>query len=226
VSGYQKNGITAAGSGTTMVVKSASVLGRGPIGTAENGIQVSYGALGTINKATISGNECQLPGTCGPDGLNDTQATGILFYGAASGSSVKNSTISGNDLGVYYASSAATEPTKAEVTISGNNISSNADEQIALDQGVAAVNSNTLGGSGLVGIEVLQYNGQTYAPLPTATKDTISGQGVGVKVYSDQAATGDLAGTFRITNSQFLTGNTTALQNNSANYTVYQAGNS
>ena len=102
VSGYQKNGITAAGTGTTLAVKSAAVLGRGPIGTAENGIQISYGAKGTISNATISGNECVLPGVCGPDGLNDTQATGVLFYGAAPGSSLKSSTISGNDLGVYY----------------------------------------------------------------------------------------------------------------------------
>ena len=85
VSGYQKNGITAAGDGSKSVSKSASVRGVVRSGTAENGIQVCDGALGTIGKATVSGNECLLPGTCGPDGLNNTQATGVLFYGAAPG---------------------------------------------------------------------------------------------------------------------------------------------
>ena len=39
------------------------------------------------------------------------------------------------------------------------------DEQIVLDQGVAAVSNDTIGGSGNVGIEVVQYDGQSYAPL-------------------------------------------------------------
>ena len=226
VSGYQKNGITAAGNGTTMVIKSASVLGRGPITTAETGRSVLTGRSVPSTRPPSPATSASFPAPADRTASTIPKPPGSSSTERPPAVSVKNSTISGNDVGVYYALSAATEPTKAEATLTGNSISHNPDEQIVLDQGVAAVNSNTIGGSGLVGIEVLQYNGQTYAPLPTATKDTISGQGVGVKVYSDQAVTGDLAGTFRITNSQFLTGNTTALQDNSANYTVYQAGNS
>jgi hypothetical protein len=73
---------------------------------------------------------------------------------------------------------------------------------------------------------VLQYgppNGQSYAPASTATKDTISGQSVGVEVLSDNAA-GDFPGTFTISASKFLTGNTVATQDNSTNYTIHQVG--
>lgn len=227
VSGYQKNGITTTGTGSVLTVDGASVTGRGPVGTAENGIEVAYGAKGTITHANVSANICLLPGTCGPNGLTQTEATGVLFYGAATGSSLQSSAISGNDIGVYYGSTSPTEPGSPEVAITKNTFTSNPDEQIQLDQGVATVNDNKLKGSGNVGIEVLQYgvpNGQSYAPASTATKDTISGQGVGVEVLSDNAVSGDFPGTFTISASKFLTGNTVATQDNSTNYTIHQVG--
>lgn len=227
VSGYQKNGITTTGTGSVLTVDGASVTGRGPVGTAENGIEVAYGAKGTITHANVSANICLLPGTCGPNGLTQTEATGVLFYGAATGSSLQSSAISGNDIGVYYGSTSPTEPGSPEVAITKNTFTSNPDEQIVLDQGVASVVGNKLKGSGNVGIEVLQYgvpNGQSYAPASTATKDTISGQGVGVEVLSDNAATGDFPGTFTISASKFLTGNAVATQDNSTNYTIHQVG--
>jgi hypothetical protein len=227
VSGYQKNGITTTGTGSVLTVDGASVTGRGPVGTAENGIEVAYGAKGTVTHANVSANICLLPGTCGPNGLTQTEATGVLFYGAATGSSLQSSAISGNDIGVYYGSTSPTEPGSAEVAITKNTFTSNVDEQIQLDQGVATVNGNKLKGSGNVGIEVLQYgapNGQSYAPASTATKDSISGQGVAVEVLSDNALTGDFPGTFTISASKFLTGNATPTQDNSTNYTIHQVG--
>lgn len=228
VSGYQKNGITAVGTGSVLSINKAAVTGRGPVGTAENGIEVAFGARATITGATVTANQCQLPGTCGPNGLSDTQASGILLFGAAVGTTVSKSSLSNNDMGVYYASAAPTEPSSPEVTVSRNQFSGTADEQIVLDQGFAKVDSNTISGPGNVGIETLQYggaNGQSFAPRSTATKDTISGQGVGVEVLSDNAATGDLPGTFNISRSGFLTGNTVASQDNSANFTIQGVGN-
>ncbi|MBV8463676.1 MAG: right-handed parallel beta-helix repeat-containing protein [Acidimicrobiales bacterium] len=225
VSGYQKNGLTTTGFGSTMTVTGATVVGRGPVGTAENGIEVAFGAKGVIRSATVSGDQCQLPGVCGPDAQNDTQASGVLFYGAAPGSSLSKSTISGNDMGVYYGSTAATEPGTPEVTISGNHFSGGgAYEQVELDQGVATISHNVIDGSGNAGIQVLQYGSQSYAPAEVAKSDTISGQGIGVQVYSDQAAS-DPAGVFNISKSHFLTTNTVPESDNSNNYVIQGSQN-
>jgi hypothetical protein len=246
VSGYQKNGITATGTGSSMTVTTATVTGRGPVGTAENGIEVAFGAKGIISGATVSGNSCNIPPTvCGPDSLNDSaQATGVLFFGAKTGSSLSGSKLTHNDIGVYYGSAAATEPLSPEVTISNNNFKSNGDEQIQLDQGFASVVNNKLHGTGNVGIQVLQYSGQTFASASTASNDTISGQGIGVQVYSDlctapayngggpiagcvagTAPGDDMPGTFNINNSNFLTTNTLAEQDNSTNFFIMGSGN-
>jgi hypothetical protein len=134
------------------------------------------------------------------------------------GSALASSTITGNDTGVYYGSASATEPASPEVAISKDTVAANPDEQIVLDQGVATVDNNKLSGPGNVGIEVQQYGGaqgQAYAPAETASHDTITGQGVGVEVLSDNATPGtspgdDFPGAFAIDHSRFLTGNSTA----------------
>ena len=84
---------------------------------------------------------------------------------------------------------------------------------------------DVIGGTGPIGIEVLQASWQSYAPASSATGESISGQGVGVEVDSDNAP-GDFAGNFAINHSQFLHANTTALTDNSNNYTTSGTGNS
>jgi hypothetical protein len=64
--------------------------------------QVLDGALAQITGGVVSGNECNLASTCGPDPVNQTQAAGILISeGAASGSFVKKTNVIGNDLGIH-----------------------------------------------------------------------------------------------------------------------------
>jgi hypothetical protein len=228
VTGYQKNGINVTGTGATVAINKATVTGRGPVGTAENGIEVAFGAKGTISGATVSHNQCVLAGVCGPNSQTDTQATGVLFYQAAAGTTVTKSSISNNDNGVYYGSGAPTEPTSAEVTISRNTFSGTADEQILLDQGVASVINNTISGPGNVGIQVIQYAApvaQTYAPASTANGDSISGQGVGVQVSSDNQP-GDLPGKFTISHSTYLASNTVGQEDNSTNFVIQGIHNS
>jgi len=226
VTGYQRGGIVVSGVGSTMNLKTATVTGRGPVGTAENGIEVAFGGLGTITAATVSNNQCLEPGVCGTDSMVDTQSSGVLFYGAAPGSGIKKSTLTGNDMGIYYGSSAASEPVTPEVTITHNTITSSVDEGIYLDQGKAALSHDVINGTGPVGIQIGQYNGQSYAPASSASNESISGQGIGVQVYSDNALTGDLPGNFSISHSHFLHTNTTALTNNSTNYTTSGSTNS
>jgi hypothetical protein len=49
---------------------------------------------------------------------------------------------------------------------------------------------------------------------------------VGVEVLSDNAPSGDFPGTFLISKSMFLTGNTVATSNNSSNFIIGGVSNS
>ncbi len=135
ISGYQKNGVTVDGTGSKATILATTVTGAGPTAaTAQNGIQVSNGALASITTSTITGNECE-NATCGPDLLHDYQATGVLFYGAAAGSKVTSSTISDNDTGVYTIDTASTAPSTPQIAISKDTLVDDRYEAVALDQG-------------------------------------------------------------------------------------------
>jgi hypothetical protein len=204
VSGYQKNGITVEGAGSSIAVKGTTVTGAGATPEiAQNGIQVSYGAGGSIKSATVTGNECD-NATCGADSQANYQSTGVLFYGAANGSSVTKSTIDGNDIGVYSESSSETEPTEptsSQVLVSGNTLENDRYESVLVSTGWTTVDKNTIHG-GNVGIQLLQYAGQPYGPKGTGTKDTISGMSKwAVQGYSDNQPS-DAFGQFTVSNSK------------------------
>jgi hypothetical protein len=222
VSGYQKNGITVDGKGSSANIAATTVAGIGATAQiAQNGIQISNGALGTIVAAKITGNECDYdaPVVCGPDGFNNTQAAGVLFYGAAAGSSISASTISGNDLGVYSFDANPTAPSSPVVSILANSLA-NRYEGVVLDQGFTEVDADSFSG-GESGIDVLQYSGQSYAPNGSANADIFRGASVAaVQVESDQEA-GDFAGTLTVRLSD-LRGNAARVVDNSLNYRVLQ----
>ncbi len=110
VENYQKNGITIEGRGSTATIGTTTVQGAGATPEiAQNGIQVSGEGQAKIKSSKISGNECDVV-SCGGEGFSQEQATGLLFYGAAAGSSVASSTIEGNDIGAYYLSASGTSP--------------------------------------------------------------------------------------------------------------------
>jgi len=54
VYGYQKNGITANETGTTVRIRGNSVVGAGLVGVAQNGIQVGFGATGLVENNTVA----------------------------------------------------------------------------------------------------------------------------------------------------------------------------
>ncbi len=217
VSGYQKTGIVATSGGTTLNVKDSTIAGRGPVGTAENGIEVDCGAFGTLTSDTIYGNECDgtIIRSCGPNYQTQYQASGVLFYESAPGSTLTKSTIEYNDMGVYYLSGAATAPAAPEVTSSKNVYGNNRYAGLMLDQGSLSSTKDTFDGTGLAGIVVLQYVGQTFGVQATATRDTIIGQTYAVNVSSDDQGAGDLPGSLTITDSHLFSGNTNWIANNS-----------
>ena len=220
VSGYQKNGITADGSGSEADIIDTTVTGIGPTtAIAQNGIQVSNGAYGAIANSTITGNECNYPSVCG---LNGSQAAGVLFYGAADGSYVSGSKITNNDYGVYSYDADALAPTSPSVVVEEDTISSRY-EGVILDQGFTEIDATTISG-GAIGLDVYQYDGQSYAADGTAFNDTIKGASVAaIDVQSDDAPSGDFPGQLTVEYST-LKGNAAKVLNNSTNYKVVQLG--
>ncbi len=78
VSDFQKNGITMNGTGLTANVHDCTVTGNGYTTiTAQNGIQVAFGAGGSVSDNSIS--------DIGYTGTNNAVACGLLFYDVAGG---------------------------------------------------------------------------------------------------------------------------------------------
>ncbi len=97
ITDYQKGGVVGNRTGTTITVSNSTVTGVGPtILIAANGIQVGFGAKGTITNNDVSGND-YTPST--------DAATGILLFQAASASSVTGNNIHDNQEGLYIESS-------------------------------------------------------------------------------------------------------------------------
>ncbi len=88
---YQKNGITADGSGTVSTITGNFVVGQGatPV-IAQNGIQVSDGANGSVKNNTVTDDVY-----VNPEGGPYYSASGILLYDSG-GTAVSNLTVSEN----------------------------------------------------------------------------------------------------------------------------------
>ena len=74
IQSYQKNGITIDGPGSTGAISDVTVSGVGPTAAiAQNGIQFSLGATGSVTGSTITGNNYT--------GTGLAYSTGILVFG-------------------------------------------------------------------------------------------------------------------------------------------------
>ena len=96
VDNYGKNGITANEGGTFVTVTNNTVNGRGPTfsgDAAQNGVQLGFGARGTVTGNTISNHYYAPP---------DWTACGILFYGAGGLNTTKTgaNTFAGNEANI------------------------------------------------------------------------------------------------------------------------------
>jgi hypothetical protein len=95
---YQKNGITVDGRGSTAAISQVTVTGAGPTGAiAQNGIQLSDGATGSVAGSTVSGNNYTGPG--------GASSAGILVFGGCGSplvdqATVTRNTLTGNDIGI------------------------------------------------------------------------------------------------------------------------------
>ncbi len=115
ITNYDKNGITCDDLGETCSVTSSTVAGVGPTPLiAQNGIQVAFGASGTITNDSISGNHYDPALNANYFGSVAT-ATGVLIYDGGNTIQVADNHLHGNDLGIAVAGTAA-------ATVSDNTI--------------------------------------------------------------------------------------------------------
>jgi len=158
VTNYDKNGITCNEVSTTCWISSNTAY---PVAAyqyiiASNGIQVGFGATGTVSDNTISGNDyCAQnggPATC------TTVATGILTY-QSGGISVSVNYLHSNDVGAYFFFDGGTVGVKNNVAAGG----SYGGIVFDIESGVSAT-GNTAVNNGVNGIE-----------LDSTTASTISG---------------------------------------------------
>jgi len=88
---YQKGGVSLMGTGLTVALTNITTVGEGPTSvTAQNGIQIAYGANGTINNANVSGNIYTGSGW---------SSAGILLYESGT-VNISNSIVTDNYVGI------------------------------------------------------------------------------------------------------------------------------
>ena len=107
INGYQKNGITVDGSGSSATINNTTVVGAGPTNViAQNGIQVSRGAVAKITNSTISNDDIGIDFE--ESGTSQLSVSGSKFDGnrytslyILEGSvSIKKSTMNGGEDGI------------------------------------------------------------------------------------------------------------------------------
>jgi hypothetical protein len=125
VTGYQKNGVTCDDPAETCTLNSDMITGAGPTTlTAQNGVQIAYGALATVKDSTVTGNSFT-GSTSSNDwyGPNGTYAaTGILLYDPATGTTVTKNTVTLDQIGIAYVDDGSMDSGSESVTISHNYV--------------------------------------------------------------------------------------------------------
>jgi hypothetical protein len=211
ITGFQKNAMALSGNNLTVSVSGNSVTGAGAINfNAQNGIQVSYGATGSINGNTITGFSYTIPTVATSCGVLVYQASGIvitsnnivheaqvgIYYGDGGGS-ITGNTVSASAVGCGTPSfwgididpgkntHITLQPFDNPVTgkqTSKKNIASVADYN-------TSVRNNTLTADGTngTGLEIDAFG--TDVLNVHASRNAISQWGYGVNLYKDPTAT-------------------------------------
>jgi hypothetical protein len=123
---YQKGGISAPCTGTTVKITNNTVIGEGAVAyIAQNGIQIGYGA-----KATVTGNTVRRNQYTGAGGVS---SAGILVVGGqcfglpvTTGLTITKNTVTNNDVGIWLfnaGSGCSAVTTKTNNTVKFNTVS-------------------------------------------------------------------------------------------------------
>jgi parallel beta-helix repeat protein len=149
---YQKNGITGNEVGTTVTIAGNSVVGAGPTTTAQNGIQVGFGATGKVQNNTVADDDFNGDPSAGT-------GSGILIFGSG------NTTITGNS--VANTQNGIAIVTDVAFPADHNAVSNNHISDTHLGDGIDlcsnhnTVSGNTVFSSGQAGIHLDSSCGST-----------------------------------------------------------------
>jgi|GEM_PF-2510922 len=182
---YQKTGIVADGPGTTATITGNTVTGFGnSTFIAQNGIQISRGAVAVVQFNNVSGNKCDVnvPTVCGPDPIDNTQSAGILLFQAGDETVVDDNNIFDNDIGIYNLTDGVT-------TISRNTLTNNRYEGIYQDQGTGHYNHNTVAGSN-ISLFIATFTGNSADSVAILNGNTLP-LGPGGDIITDDEDFGD-----------------------------------
>jgi len=209
---YQKNGITGNEVGTMLTVTNSDVVGQGATtGAAENGIQIGFGAAGTVTGNLV------IDDVWAPDTITDPgdAAAGILLYDAAANKTiVKSNTVGNTQYGIAAVTDTTGDGDGASITankvfgtrifdgidvcvnsstVQTNTIMNSSESAIHLDASCSGTgNNNTVTGNTMIEacVGVLQDSGTSG---DTITPNTFFAAGT----TSGSACTTTLASTVR-----------------------------
>lgn len=193
VRGYQKNGITGNEVGTTVTITGDSVVGAGPTTTAQNGIQVGFGATGKVQNNTVADDDFNGDPSAGT-------GSGILIFDSG------NVTITGNS--VTNTQNGLAIVTDGAFPANHNEVSNNHVSDTHLGDGIdVCSNNNTVSGN------TVFSSGQAGIHLDSSCKST-GNNNIVSKNTVNEACAGILLGsgagnTFPIANLVANVANTT-----------------
>jgi len=198
VNDYQKNGITANNSGTDASVDGNAVTGIGPTtGAAQNGVQIGFGAAGTVRNNAIADNifsTCSSPDDC------PTNAAGVLVFESDS-VTVENNTIGTNQIGVFIGgdhslvrgNTVFNSEVLIGIALVGDQNRVNANQITHSDQAAVFVEGNNnridnneitdaaIGILKIAGSTGTQRSGNTFFDTPIPVEDPAPGRKMGVQ---------------------------------------------
>lgn len=147
---FQKNGVTGNEVGTTLTVSNNSIVGRGSTGgAAENGVQIAFGAKGSVTSNIVADN------IWAPDVLTDPgdAAAGILVY-ASKGVSITSNRVTSTQFGIALAGDPVSGKANANA-VSQNTVSAtHIFDAIDVCGNNNTISSNTINGADESGIHL------------------------------------------------------------------------
>jgi hypothetical protein len=166
---YQKGGIVVNGPLARSNIQNNTVIGQGPINyIAQNGIQLGYGAKGTVQKNLVVGNSYTGAGPASSGGI---LLVGGDCYGGAvtAGVTAQQNIVVGNDVGVWFSNldgscNPVSIPTRDQAN--NNTIRNNAVNNVA---GFGPTAGYQAGVSDQGDLDIIQGNsicGAGYTPVP------------------------------------------------------------